>query len=353
MRIVGNKAADKWRAALFFFILKSFTADGARYCFHGNIVNNEGSLRRESCLDRKLHEHKAQMSHENQTSEAPLEAKQAEEDQGSPDSLSWSEVDHESVPVCYIFRHITTTIYTIKQESVDMVFGCDFGHLCDKKELNKVLYNATRQNSQLFCCNDENCNNADKLPHMALENQLCYHGSNNGTDSPTAEIQPCSNPDVSCARKTTFLPQGMIEDYFCDNDDSCAKYIASGAYRTCTNTTADNITQQLCCCKSNKCFVPQWPSPSVDDANKTASPVKVPPLQPMGSTIHKPGPKKRSTALITGIVSALVIMTVFAAAAILITTYKRRKRQMRNPNVIMQYERLSVSDKEVEDAVVL
>ena len=121
----------------------------------------------------------------------------------------------------------------------------------------------------------------------------------------------------------------------------------------CEQTTVDNVTQQLCCCNSNQCFVPQWPVHSADDANNTICPIKGPPLQPMGSTIDKPGRKKTSTALITGMVAAIVIMAGFAAGAILVTAYKRRKRRRRDPNVIMQYERLSVSDREIEDAVVL
>ena len=97
--------------------------------------------------------------------------------------------------------------------------------------------------------------------------------------------------------------------------------------------------------------MPEWLE---QRANNTIGPINVPPFEPIGATIHKPRKKKTtSAALITGLVAAIVVIAGFAAGIVFITACKRRKRRRRDPNVIMQYERLSVSDGEVEDAVVL
>ncbi|GFR78596.1 hypothetical protein ElyMa_000536900 [Elysia marginata] len=353
---MDRKNVNKVRSVLFFFIVNSLPIDGALFCYHGNDINTLDALVNETCLTNQLHTLKPSMSDEQQTAMPPFE--ETEADPNTQTLVS---------PHCYIFRHITTTIYAsgTRQESVSISLGCDRGRACDNKSLNKILYNATRQNSQLYCCSSDNCNFVDRIPDIATDlahiaprhpeivAQFCYHGTNNVSGTPTAEIRPCSQSDVACARRTTFLPQGKIKDYFCDNGRSCSEHQSSGAYHSCSNKTVDNITQELCCCNENKCFMPHWHGLTADDVNNTISPERDPSLKPMGSTINKPGKKSKSSALITGLVAGIVLVAGLAAGIIFVRACKRRKSQCRDPNVIMQYERLSVSDAEMEDAVVL
>ncbi|GFO48396.1 histone-lysine N-methyltransferase SETMAR [Plakobranchus ocellatus] len=324
------------------------TTDGAQFCYSGIDVNSLNALKNETCLTKELHLPKSLMSDNQQTSPAPEESKDGEENLDIFHTKNKSQIN--PIFFCFTHRFITTKIYPsgVLQQSVHVAFGCDSGHVCSNKELNKILHNVTGDNSELYCCHDNNCNNVDHLLRPGSENRFCYHGSNNVSYSPRAKVLACTQPDVSCARKTIFHPQRKIREYFCDNGKSCSQQMSSGAFRSCANTTSGNLTQELCCCNTNNCFVPSWPAAPRDSESKMGCS-----FEPIGDTINKPRKKKTSTALITGLASAIAVAG-FAAGIIFLVAYKKRKRhKRRDPNVIMQYERLSVSDAEIADAVVL
>ncbi|KAH9500730.1 hypothetical protein Btru_076355 [Bulinus truncatus] len=255
---------------------------------------------------------------------------------------------------CYIFRYIavhplpddTTHEYVIAE------YGCDFSNYCVNRTVDQVLNNVTinNQTGKLYCCSKENCNDLDKV-HAPSENRICHEGTQNLTSILVGGLKSCHHPDAACAKSTLYMPDGKIESYFCDNENQCSSaLISSGAFKTCANKTVDNVTSELCCCDQNKCYSPPWliPSHPVEELH----PENAPPVAKMDKTIEKPGDGKSDSLLITGLLTVLLFVCGLAAGAVFILTCKKRRKNRQDPNVIMQYERLS-SDIDIDEAVVL
>lgn len=107
----------------------------------------------------------------------------------------------------------------------------------------------------------------------------------------------------------------------------------------------DNRTQELCCCDASLCFEP----PNAESKNTNVSVSHNLDTR----TIDKPTAEKDDKLTITGLVAALVFVAGIGGGIIIVMVCKMRRLPRPDPNVIMQYERLSASDVDVNDAVFL
>lgn len=112
----------------------------------------------------------------------------------------------------------------------------------------------------------------------------------------------------------------------------------------------DNTTQKLCCCDTSLCFEPQ--STSLEDAEKNMN-YSVPDLSDSGTVVAQPAIRKLDSLMLVILAAVLVFVTGVGGGISIVVTCKRHRRPRPDPDVIMQYERLSGSDPDAEDAVVL
>ncbi|XP_005103693.2 uncharacterized protein LOC101855810 [Aplysia californica] len=337
------------------FILHTFTTSilisltCANFCYYGKDVNSIKALQNQSCLTGEVHLLKTlyvtDYSEKSQT-----------EDPVDKQSANLKQAANNGSKNCFVFRHISTNVLqdNVKQESVHTQYGCDFKNVCRDVLHDDIIVNVTMNGSlgQLFCCSSDNCNNISKIPHLPAENRVCYEGYSNNTGSQVAKMKSCSRPDALCAKKTMFTDgKEVMQHYFCDQDKLCEEQLASGAFRSCHGRVLEsNMTEELCCCDGNICFKPPWVSASEElgdgSLNNTYSDWY------MNHPIHKPSGRRQSGLVISGIIAALVMIISFGIGAVVVVVCKRRQPS-RDPNVIMQYERLSNSEPDGIEAVIL
>ncbi|XP_059165817.1 uncharacterized protein LOC131948286 [Physella acuta] len=318
------------------FILPVFSAG---HCNYGNDISNQLMFQNQSCVTGE--KHLSNLLHVYKNS--------------SPDSgeTDVSNLTANASHHCYIFRFVATTLlsHEVKKEAIHVEYGCDFQEFCKDKQLDQVLPNVTvgSDTGLLFCCAASNCNMLDAIPHLPAENRVCFDGVKNGSDHISGELESCLHPDVVCAKKTIFHPEGKVESYFCDNDKLCLETMSSGAFKACFNTSVGNKTvEELCCCDQSQCFLP--PGTNLPASLKDNSTDEKPPS--VGNTLQKPGSEKTDKLLVTGLIATFLFITGVGVGIVLVVACRKPKEPRRDPNVIMQYERLS-SDLDMEDAVVL
>ncbi|CAL1538275.1 unnamed protein product [Lymnaea stagnalis] len=324
-------------------MIKPVTA--AYFCYFGKDINSLNALQNQSCTTGELHLLSSLLLTEQQTLSSNVDKQ----------TMSDVEQEEKKHSFCYAFRFVEVLLLAndVKKESVHVEFGCDLDSLniCEKQPLDQILKNKTvgHHNGQLLCCYGENCNDLEKI-HLPAENRVCFEGVKNKTDVPDGGLNSCKQPDVVCAKRTVYMSDGKIERYFCDNKRECFQpLMTSGAYKSCTNTSIGyNTTEELCCCDQNRCYLPTWFTSPLNVKNGTSD------NEPLLRTnaIDNPMQEKNEKAIITGLAAIFLFIIGFGAGFILVVACKRHRKPRRDPNVIMQYERLA-SDPDMEDAVVL
>ncbi|BFY98840.1 hypothetical protein BsWGS_01880 [Bradybaena similaris] len=321
------------------------TAPAAKYCYHGFDVSSSDSLRNQTCLTGLVSLSKTLLETDQDTSPAYSTLKVHEFDDGNFNR----DHDIERNYHCFIFRYVAVQMIhnDFQHESVHMEFGCDYNNLCHNKEMGKVLHRESVNGShgQLFCCDTENCNKVSELPHLPAENRICYHGTDNKTEAITAQKVSCVHPDIMCAKTTTYFQDGKVESYFCDNDKLCQDKMLPGSFRSCYKSLVDNTTQELCCCDTSLCFAP--PNAEGKSINVNTSSIVDTKI------VDNLAAERNDKWALTGLVIALVFVTGIGGGVFITVACRKNKRPRPDPNVIMQYERLSASDVDVDDAVVL
>ncbi|XP_055866162.1 uncharacterized protein LOC106061581 [Biomphalaria glabrata] len=329
-----------------------FTVSGVEFCYYGRNIKSIHGFQNQSCSSGELHILNIFLDTEQQTT---LTSGRNEHVTQGSSSFSHSAIKslEQKKQFCYVFRYVTTHPLPddFIHESVQVTYGCDYDDICINRTLNEVLNNVTINNhmGKLYCCSKDNCNDLEKV-HSSSENRVCHESMKNLTSVSVGGLKSCQHADAVCAKSTVYLPEGKIEKYFCDNENLCTGKLVLGAFQSCTNQTEDNVTKELCCCDHSKCYSPPWLD--VSYPNEEFDPENFPSLSKLDKTIEKPGAERTDSLLITGLLTVLLFVSGLGAGAVFILSCKKRRKNRQDPNVIMQYERLS-SDIDVDEAVVL
>ncbi|CAG5136635.1 unnamed protein product [Candidula unifasciata] len=326
------------------FVYTAFTTSFRMYCYFGFDVSSPDALKNQTCSTRQVSLSKTLLEPDQETSPAYTAMKVHELDDGGFHRQHDTDRNYH----CYIFRYVSVQmLHDFQHESVHIEFGCDYNNLCHNKEIGKVLRqeSVNGSHSKLFCCNTENCNTVNELPHLPAENRICYQGTDNNTEAVPVQKVSCVHPDIMCAMTTTYYPDGIVESYFCDNEKLCQDNMLPGSFRSCYQLLVDNTTQKICCCDASLCFAPPNSEGKAISVNTSS-------IADTRTVDSLPAEKTDKWAL-TGLVIALLFVTGIGGGIFIVVLCRKHKRPRPDPNVIMQYERLSASDVDVDDAVVL
>uniref|UniRef100_A0A2C9LWV6 Uncharacterized protein n=1 Tax=Biomphalaria glabrata TaxID=6526 RepID=A0A2C9LWV6_BIOGL len=357
-----------------------FTVSGVEFCYYGRNIKSIHGFQNQSCSSGELHILNIFLDTEQQTT---LTSGRNEHVTQGSSSFSHSAIKslEQKKQFCYVFRYVTTHPLPddFIHESVQVTYGCDYDDICINRTLKEVLNNVTINNhmGKLYCCSKDNCNDLEKV-HASSENRVCHESMKNLTSVSVGGLKSCQHADAVCAKSTVYLPEGKIEKYFCDNENLCTGKLVLGAFQSCTNVSVTmwiyfvfinvgfKITIKSYGLASNQVRLKivdmvnsykQWldlkpPWLDVSHPNEEFDPENFPSLSKLDKTIEKPGAERTDSLLITGLLTVLLFVSGLGAGAVFILSCKKRRKNRQDPNVIMQYERLS-SDIDVDEAVVL
>lgn len=227
---------------------------------------------------------------------------------------------------CMMFEYYISTesvhedTETIKTKEV--FFSCDTENLCKDASMFEG-YEASYKGHQgnIYCCNSNNCNTQELLQgpeheHTcvdAIRDQVSWKGA---TSRCPKENTPCLRERL--ARTSDSGVEEFIEERLsCDNLNNCAVYNLTRALGHSCKIMSDrdtNLETEICCCKGDNCFIPDWFS---FDHHQSGNPGQA--QQPRGTNWQ------RTLLICLGV--ALAFLAVFVSVCFLRRTMAVKKQQ--------------------------
>ena len=271
-----------------------------------------------------------------------------------------ADVNSNYTRKCFAFRYVSQKDLPneMKKESVQTRYGCDLDSYCEGLSVNEIVSNVSIKGhtGQIFCCEGNNCNSLESIPHLAVENSLCYEGVHNKSGTFGVSVKSCGHLDAKCVKKTRYSGGEVLEEeYHCDHDRSCERsLLSSGAIKSCNLSLPlldEHAVEELGCCEGDLCLKPENFNPTL--LANLSSPYRS--LYPYHSDpIIKPfGIKSPNRMVLSGVVAALVMLVAFGIGIGVVMLMKRSQNRGlgSDGDVVMQYERLT--NNEADATIVL
>lgn len=232
---------------------------------------------------------------------------------------------------CMMFEYYITTesIHedTEMVKTKEVFFSCDTENLCkDAQMFEGYEVNYKGHQGTVYCCNSNNCN-TQELSQGPEHKHTCVDAVRD-KDSWSGSTNWCPKQDTPCLRvrlaKTSDSGvEELIEERLsCDNMNACATYNLTRALGHSCKIISDrdaNQEREICCCKGENCFIPEWFRFHHHDSGNPGQA-----QQPKGSDWH------RTLLICIGV--ALAFLAVFVSVCFLRRTMTIKRQQQAELN---------------------
>ncbi|KAJ8316795.1 hypothetical protein KUTeg_004699 [Tegillarca granosa] len=204
----------------------------------------------------------------------------------------------------------------------------------DKGEAIQISHETTVNgvNGTLECCDTNNCNFAKSENQLPNNHLSCFNVTHDGEGVPNATIQHCKSRDDVCMKVKVIGHDDYKEKYFCGETPLCDSEVEGVKTARCTNETHENKTVETCCCKGDRCLVPEFNYTLVirsqsNDRNESKQ-------TPCCAS------KKIDWVFVGGLIAAGVLV-ISIVVGVLVVISRCKKRQADNNRLTLAYSRIA------------